>query len=515
LAAAGLALLAVAGVALIRLEPWDPRMLASGFFRTRRVTDESYRGSDAMLERRWRTAVMLSYEDDPTTSVAVAENTLPDGRHYRSLLVNGKADGATQGDNNTTGLLALLPALFSQLPERAFVVGYGTGHTAGELAALSANREVVVAEISSGVIRAAPLFDFASLDASSNPKIRIQRGDAYRALLRSSGRFDVIVSEPSNPWVTGVEMLYSLEFLTAARERLSPGGVFAQWLHQYESDREMLSLVLRTYAAVFDHVAVWYGGGRDLILLGFKDDRAALDVTGLAWRASQPDFAAGLARAEIEDFPQLLAHELLPLGVVHAADLEGPLHSLYRPLLNALGARAFFRAAVGELPFTGFGQPAQVGASHSLLSRYEAAAGGELPATVRQLVVAESCRHRTRQCTALLADWSRATTGADLYAQTLNQALRQTPRLGGRIDASELSRLNALLADAPGDGRSLTPEAAERLTRLVVEYYQHAAPVDRERVLSIWDRCRPDSPRDARCDQGLAHARALFTQGPD
>ena len=64
-----------------------------------------------------------------------------------------------------------------------------------------------------GVIEAAPLFDDANLGASRNPKVKIVQSDAYRALLRSEGHFDVIASEPSNPWVTGVEMLYSKEFL--------------------------------------------------------------------------------------------------------------------------------------------------------------------------------------------------------------------------------------------------------------------------------------------------------------
>ena len=80
------------------------------------------------------------------------------------------------------------------------------------------------------------------------------RGDAYRTLLRSQGEFDLIVSEPSNPWVTGIEMLYSREFLEAARDRLTPGGVHAQWFHSYETDDETIALVLRTYQSVFEHV---------------------------------------------------------------------------------------------------------------------------------------------------------------------------------------------------------------------------------------------------------------------
>jgi spermidine synthase len=109
---------------------------------------------------------------------------------------------------------------------------------------------VVVAEISPAVIRAAPLFDYGNLSASKSPKIEIVRGDAYRTLLRSQGLFDLIVSEPSNPWVTGIEMLFSREFLEAARDRLTPGprsGSTAARPHQ------TLALLLRTYQSVFEH----------------------------------------------------------------------------------------------------------------------------------------------------------------------------------------------------------------------------------------------------------------------
>src|SRR5690606_34905647 len=120
-------------------------------------------------------------------------------------------------------LLALVPALLADKAERAFVIGYGAGVTVGELAALQSMREVVVAEISPAVMEAAPYFDDGNLHAATNPKTRVLVSDAYRALLRSEGPFDVIVSEPSNPWVTGVEMLFSREFLSAARAQLSPG----------------------------------------------------------------------------------------------------------------------------------------------------------------------------------------------------------------------------------------------------------------------------------------------------
>src|SRR5690606_38079310 len=178
------------------------------------------------------------------------------------------------------------------------------------------------------------LFDEFNLNASKHPKVEIVRSDAYRALLRSEQRYDTVVSEPSNPWVTGVEMLYSREFLEAARSRLKPGGVYVQWYHQYETDAESVALVLRTYLQVFDDVAVWHGAGPDLLLLGFAGPARGLNLERMQQRATRPDIAAGLRRSGIETFPDLLAHEVLPAGVLSAATLEGPIHTLYHPRLS-------------------------------------------------------------------------------------------------------------------------------------------------------------------------------------
>src|SRR5439155_4518785 len=170
---------------------------------------------------------------------------------------------------------------------------------------------------------------------------RIVRSDAYRALLRQRELYDVIVSEPSNPWVTGVEMLFSREFLAEARDRLTPAGVYCQWYHLYETSPQAIELVLRTYASVFDHVAVWSVNHADLLLLGFRDAASALDLARIEQRFARADFRASFERLGIEGLGQLLAHETLPLGVANAAGFTGPVHSLYHPRLAYEAGRAF------------------------------------------------------------------------------------------------------------------------------------------------------------------------------
>lgn len=82
---------------------------------------------------------------------------------------------------------------------------------------------------------------------------------AYRALMRSEGNYDVIVSQPSHVWVSGAEMLFSKEFLEAAKSKLAPGGVHCQWLQGYEIGDEAVEVVLQTYRSVFPDMAIWHG----------------------------------------------------------------------------------------------------------------------------------------------------------------------------------------------------------------------------------------------------------------
>jgi len=493
--AAALALLAA-------LPAWSPERLSAGLFRNRLPFPETLEGPDAFFAARARISVPF-YDDDPTASVAVREQRLSDGRLNRAIATNGKSDGSLLGDYVTMGLAALLPALLADDPSRAFVIGWGTGVTAGELAALDPVHEVVVAEISPAVLRAAPFFEEGNQHAWSSPKLRTVRSDAYRALLRAPGRFGVIVSEPSNPWVTGVEMLFSAEFLEAARDRLAPGGVYAQWFHTYETDAEAVALVLRTYASVFDHVAVWYATGIDLLLLGFDSPQAALDLGRLEERAMRPDFRAGLERCGIDSLPALLAHELLPLGVLHATHLEGPVHTLLHPRLSHAAARAFFAGQQGSLPDTASLEPERVGALHSLVLRFAAQRGGfgdaELAAITR-----ESCEHRSRECIAWIARWRHEVPESG-ERRALLRALAGRPGL--RNTDPGIRALARLHAATPVGGDPWT--SAHDTVAAFARYYLHAAPFPRAVLARAWRRCEDAPAYRERCAASRATWEAL------
>jgi spermidine synthase len=439
---------------------------------------------------------MPFHTDDPIASVVVRQFDGPTPPRIRNIMTDGKSDGDTLNDYKTTGLLAVLPAMLAEKAERAFVIGWGTGITAGELASFESMQRVDVAEISPAVLEAAPLFDFVNLSASTNPKIRAIQSDAYRALMRSEGTYDLIVSEPSHVWAAGVEMLFSREFLETARSRLSPGGIFCQFIHRYENDDETIGMVVRTFASAFDHVTVWRDVNEVLFLLGFENPRWAADHFRLAQQAERPDFKATLERTSIMSFPALLAHEVLPLGVVHAAQLGGPIHSLYHPRLNYLAGRAFFRGDEGELPFTGFGEAARVGARNSLLRGYAARFGGSLPDEERTEMIFEACRTLGRRCNVLLAEW----LSEDADSAALESALELVGRSDLGATRAELEEMARLFHASPvPQGETVALDEAERASHHFVRSYHHAAPFRADALLQIWSGCRDAQATEASC----------------
>jgi spermidine synthase len=483
--AAGLTLAALAGIAL--LPDWDPMRLAIGRFRTRGPTPVSYAGAAAFTEQHNEGTKLLFNDDDPVSTVVILESAKE--HRGRSVLINGKADSNTSGDYPTMCFAALLPVLLSDDPSRSFVVGWGTGVTVGELAALPEAKQVIVAEISPGVMQGAHLFRALNQGADANPKVETTRRDAYRALLRSEGTFGVIASEPSNPWVTGVEMLYSQEFLEAARSRLTPGGVYAQWIHLYEVDQETVEIVANTYASVFDRVAVWFAQGSDVLLMGLNSPAGYPDLETLRARYESPALRAGMARCGAKSFPELLAHEVLPPGLVRRGYVAGELHTLHRPILSQHAAQAFFSGRGVDLPHLAGGPDAPPGRPRALLAQL--LGDGPVPEETASSVTRHVCEsRRVSECVAWLARW-RADHPASQAARRYDP--RNVPKIGSpeALSPQNIARVELLFRGLlPPEPASTNPlRRAANLTHLFSSYYTHAIPFDRAVLRSGWSGC--------------------------
>jgi hypothetical protein len=291
--------------------------------------------------------------------------------------------------------------------------------------------------------------------------------------------------------VAGVEMLYSREFLEAARQRLAPGGVYAQWFHVYESNPAVLDLVLRTYASVFPHISVWYTLASDLVVLGFNRPDRALDVVALEERFDSSDFSEAFERVDIESFSQFVAHELLPLDAFQPADRSGDIHTLRHPILSYRAARAFFRGRMGSLaPYQDQAQK-RIGVRNSLL-RGHARGKQPLPEDIIEAATYESCRfNRNEHCGTFFAFWSLLYPQSPKLLGALSASRQKASEASKYLTPKNLAAIQALFVGEDPTGRSAySAVEAERLTGLYRRHYNHIVPFDPDYLDQVWERCQ-------------------------
>jgi spermidine synthase len=176
----------------------------------------------------------------------------------RSLLTNGLPEaGSVFGPPylpSTTTLLGILPYLIAESPQRALVVGLGGGTTVDALVRTPISR-IDVVELEKGVVRGAELLHQGRPNPLDDPRVELRLNDGRNELLlgryRGEGRYDVITSQPSHPWLMGPANLFTEEFFALARDNLRPGGVFAMWLNGFRTSPEMLLAVVASFERVF------------------------------------------------------------------------------------------------------------------------------------------------------------------------------------------------------------------------------------------------------------------------
>jgi spermidine synthase len=227
-----------------------------------------------------------------------------------AFIVNGKSDGGARGDSGTQVMLGLVGALTAPSPRRALVIGLGTGSSAGWLGAMPMMEQVDVVELEPRILEVAHACQTVNHDVMNNPKVHLTIGDAREFLLTSKDRYDVIASEPSNPYRAGVASLFTLEYYLAAAGRLTDDGVFVQWVQGYEIDGRTLATLYATMSAVFPQVETWQTQRSDLLLVGSRKPHPH-SVKTLAARIAEEPFRSALADSwRAVDVSGVLAHYL-------------------------------------------------------------------------------------------------------------------------------------------------------------------------------------------------------------
>lgn len=255
-----------------------------------RAVEGALVGANAL--RNWQNTnrLAMNWDGDGVESSIALMN---DSSGY-SFFVNGKSDGSARGDAATQVMLGLLGALRNPAAKRALVIGLGTGSSAGWLAAVPSIVRVDVVELEPLVLKVARAAASVNHDAMRNPKMHIIVGDARETLLTSREQYDVIASEPSNPFRAGIASLFTVEFYAAAHARLSEQGVIAQWVQGYEIDAPTLRSIYTTISTVFPYVEAWQTRRGDLVLIGAKRLPPA-SARELAARIAEEPFRSAIA----------------------------------------------------------------------------------------------------------------------------------------------------------------------------------------------------------------------------
>lgn len=219
------------------------------------------------------------------------------------LIVNGKSDGSARDDAGTQVMSGMLAMLVHPNPKTAMVIGLGTGTTSGWIADTPTIEKVDCVELEPVVIDIAHYYAPVNRNALDNPKHHTSVGDAREVLLTTREKYDVVFSEPSNPYRAGIASLYTRDFYDAAIHRLKPKGLFVQWMQMYSIDSYTMQTIYATITSEFPYVDTWTTTAGDLVLVASPDPivydadliRKRLSVepyrlaAHAAWRAETPE----------------------------------------------------------------------------------------------------------------------------------------------------------------------------------------------------------------------------------
>ncbi|MBL9088894.1 MAG: hypothetical protein JNM10_17275 [Planctomycetia bacterium] len=217
---------------------------------------------------------------------------LRQGGLAESKIVPSDPDAGTE----TEVALALVPYLLHPRAETALAIGHGAGWTVETLLSTDLER-VDVAEIEPAVLDVVQAYRPGPLAVRTDPKARLHLTDG-RILLRQAaargGAYDLVVSQPSHPWVPGAGHLFTRDAYRLARAALRPGGVFAQWLNIFNMTEPLFRTALASWQDVFPHGWVLLYND-EVLLVGCLE---APVVHPVRWRKALDQDAVGVrARA--------------------------------------------------------------------------------------------------------------------------------------------------------------------------------------------------------------------------
>jgi spermidine synthase len=309
----------------------DPMRLASGVYRLGEARMEE--GNSVIFHR-----------DGKTATIDVVRSIKPTHIFIRT---NGKTDAAIEMDRSdlpspdevTMTLTAALPLAVRPDARSAAIVGFGSGISTHTLLASPLLTRVDTIEIEAAMIEGAELFRPRNERAYADPRSHILIDDAKAFFARSSAKYDIIVSEPSNPWVSGVASLFSDEFYERIRNYLTDEGVLVQWIQIYEIEPDLVAAIIRALGRHFANYEVYAADAGNLLLVATRS-QAPIVLSDRIF--ALPSLAADLRRLGIGHMGDLVPRKIAGSTLFRSWIGDGVVNSDYYPYVDLNAARSRF-----------------------------------------------------------------------------------------------------------------------------------------------------------------------------
>lgn len=329
------ALVVVVVMYLVFIPNWNRGVMLFGVFRQIH-SNFPVPASYSEFESRINLAnKILYYKEGTSATIGVVETF-----EQRILVVNGKPDASSKTDLPTQLLCGQLPCLLHKNPQRVLVVGLGSGVTVGSVLTHPVKR-VDCVEIAPEVVEASFQFNGVNHQPLSDPRTSLFIEDALAYLKLTDQMYDVIINEPTNPWIAGVGNLFTTEFFDACKKRMNPGGTMVHWSHLYEMNDDLFKMIVRTFRSRFKYVSIWQPINVDVIMIG-SDQPMTIDYDKIKATMNLKGIQDDLKRIHIPDAATLLSLEMLSPKSVSRYVGVGNLNTEDRPRLEYGAPAAFF-----------------------------------------------------------------------------------------------------------------------------------------------------------------------------
>jgi len=335
-------ILSVFIIFLALIPEWNVNTLVKGVFRSlNKVPPASFAKYNEII----KADSVLYYKEGITANVAVLQ--LKRKNSEKRLIINGKADASSVGDLPTQVLLGQLPSMLHPNPKNAFVIGFGSGSTVNSVLTHDI-KKVTCVEMSSEVIEASEHFSEINKNCLADPRLNLVVEDALTYLKLSKEKYDVIISEPSNPWIAGIGNLFSMEYFDLCKSKLAEGGIMVQWFHLYELNDDISRMVISTFKKSFPEVQIWRSLHFDILLIGSKK-KINLDIELFKSKFSKPKVKKNFQTIGINNPFTLMSLQVLSNTGVYKLTNFHRLNSEKHPLLEFLAPESFYMSKTSNM----------------------------------------------------------------------------------------------------------------------------------------------------------------------